>query len=196
MKTLKKFTKEYWEEFKKAVLEVETAEMEKMAEMMWQVYKDGGTIYFMGNGGSASIASHMAADIGKNTVTDHTNHKEKRFNTVALTDNVAWMTALANDLGYENVFVEQLKNMAPKRKDMVIMVSSSGNSPNVVKAALWAKKRGMKTGAMVGYKGGKLKEIADIVVWVPREHYGYVEGLHGDIHHYLVYALQQLKKQE
>jgi D-sedoheptulose 7-phosphate isomerase len=181
MKTLTKFTKDYWEELKKVTQEVNLADMSKLAEMMWQVYEDGGTIFFMGNGGSASIASHMAADIGKNTVEDHTNHKEKRFNTVALTDNTAWMTALANDLGYENVFVEQLKNMDPTKKDMVLMISSSGNSPNVVKAAEWAVKRGMKTAAMVGYKGGKLKELVEVSVWVPRDHYGYVEGLHGDI---------------
>jgi D-sedoheptulose 7-phosphate isomerase len=196
MSTLKKFTKEYWEEFKKSAEEVSLLEMQKMAEMMWQVYLDGGTIYFMGNGGSASIASHLAADIGKNTVKDRNNHLEKRFNTLALTDNVAWMTALANDEGYENVFVEQLKNKNPNKKDLVVMISSSGNSANVVKAAQWAKEQGIKTAAMVGYSGGKLKDLVDISVWVPRNHYGYVEGLHEDIHHYLVYALVELKKEE
>jgi D-sedoheptulose 7-phosphate isomerase len=196
MKVLASFTEEYWKDFLKAAHEVNLAEMQKMAEIMWQVYLDGGTIYFMGNGGSASIASHLAADIGKNTVKDRNNHQEKRFNTLALTDNIAWMTALANDEGYENVFVEQLKNKNPNEKDLVVMISSSGNSPNVVKAAEWAKAQGIKTAAMVGYSGGKLKDIVDVAVWIPRNHYGYVEGLHEDVHHYLVYALVELKKGE
>jgi len=196
MKVLASFTDEYWKDFLKAAHEVNLAEMQKMAEIMWQVYLDGGTIYFMGNGGSASIASHLAADIGKNTVKDRNNHQEKRFNTLALTDNIAWMTALANDEGYENVFVEQLKNKNPNEKDLVVMISSSGNSPNVVKAAEWAKAQGIKTAAMVGYSGGKLKDIVDVAVWIPRNHYGYVEGLHEDVHHYLVYALVELKKGE
>jgi D-sedoheptulose 7-phosphate isomerase len=169
--------------------------MSKIIDMIWDAYKRQVNIYFMGNGGSASIASHLAADIGKNAMTDWNDNNEDRFRTLALTDNVAWMTALANDVGYENVFVEQLRNLA-RKGDMIVVISSSGNSPNVVKAAAWAKEHGITVAALVGFEGGKLKEIADVSVWVPAKNYGYVEGLHGDIHHYLVEALKKLKEGE
>jgi len=137
----------------------------------------------------------MAADIGKNVMTDFMNAKEKRFRTVALTDNIAWMTALANDVGYENVFVEQLKNFA-KPGDVIVVVSSSGNSTNVVRVAEWGKEHGITVVGMVGFTGGRVKELADISAWVPINHYGFVEGLHGDIHHFVVEALKQLKREE
>lgn len=193
---LKKFTKDYWKDFLEMAKLVDLGQMQKMTEMMWQVYLDGGTIFFMGNGGSAAIASHFAADIGKNTVINPDDRKEKRFHTHALTDNVEWLTALANDLGYDKVFLEQMKNANPNEKDMAVVISSSGNSPNVVNAAQWALGRGMKVAAMVGFEGGKLMQIANVSVLVPVKHYGYVEGLHEDIHHYVVYALTELKKQE
>ena len=187
--------KQYFSGLKEVVDKLDYDALGKLIDMIWGAYKRQTNIYFMGNGGSASIASHLAADIGKNAMTDWSDNNEDRFRTLALTDNVAWMTALANDVGYENVFVEQLKNLA-RKGDMVVVISSGGNSPNVVKAAQWAKEHGLEVAAMVGFSGGKLKGIADVSVWVPADNYGYVEGLHGDIHHYLVEALKELKKQE
>lgn len=185
----------YFSELSDLIGKLDYESLAAFIDMIWDAYNRQTNIYFMGNGGSAGIASHMAADIGKNAMTDWSDNNEDRFRTLALTDNVEWMTALANDVGYENVFVEQLKNLA-RPGDMIVAISSSGNSPNVVKAAEWAKAHGLGVAVMVGFEGGKLKDIADVSVWVPVKHYGYVEGLHGDIHHYVVEALKHLKKQK
>ena len=142
-------------------------------------------IFFAGNGGSASTATHLAADIGKNAGI--------KIKTLALTDNVAWMTALGNDLSYEDIFVEQLKNFATKG-DLLFVISGSGNSGNVVKAVAWAKRNGVKTAALLGFSGGKLLKMVDVPVVVPVDHYGYVEGIHSEIHHYLVEALKRQAK--
>lgn len=185
----------YFQQLKTLVDKLDFESMEEMVDLIWKTYQRGGTIFFMGNGGSAAIASHLAADIGKNVMTDYKNEKEKRFRTLALTDNAAWLTALANDIGYENVFLEQLKNLAVPG-DVAVLISSSGNSANVVKAAQWARENKIKVATLVGFSGGKLKELADVSVWVQANNYGFVEGLHGDIQHYLVEALKEVKKDE
>lgn len=192
---LRRFSREYFSQLSSVISKLDMDSMENFVRVIWNAYKEGTTVYFMGNGGSASIASHLAADIGKNVLTDFMNAKEKRFRTVALTDNIAWMTALANDVGYENVFVEQLKNFV-KQGDVIVVVSSSGNSENVVRVAEWGKERGITVVGMIGFSGGRVKGLADVSVWVPVNHYGYVEGIHGDIHHYVVEALKQLKREE
>ena len=150
--------------------------------VIWKAYKKKKMIFFAGNGGSASTATHLAADIGKNAGI--------KIKTLALTDNVAWMTALGNDLSYEDIFVEQLKNFATKG-DLLFVISGSGNSGNVVKAVAWAKRNGVKTAALLGFSGGKLLKMVDVPVVVPVDHYGYVEGIHSEIHHYLVEALKR-----
>src|SRR3990167_8394740 len=131
--------KDYFREVKQVLDKVDLRTVEKAVQVMWAGYKMAKTIFFIGNGGSASTATHLAADIGKNTVVDHRDDKERRFRTMALTDNPAWIMGLGNDLGFEDIFVEQLKNWG-QRGDVVVAISGSGNSPNVVKAVEWAKK--------------------------------------------------------
>ena len=193
MTPLKVFTTEYFRKLHDVLNTLSHKELEKFVTVLWKAYKNKKTIFFMGNGGSASTATHLAADIGKNTIIKSTNDKELRFRTVALTDNPAWILAIGNDLSYEDIFVEQLKNFMT-RGDVVVAISGSGNSPNVVKAIKWANGHGAKTVGLLGFDGGKLKRIVDICVHVPVNHYGYVEGIHSEIHHYLVEALKLLKK--
>ncbi len=177
-------SKSYFEGLGKVLQQLDHDLIEEMVGVVWSAYKKGKMIFFAGNGGSASTASHLAADIGKNVGLP--------FKTLALTDNVAWMTALGNDLSYEDIFVEQLKNFASKG-DLLVVVSGSGNSANVVKCVDWAKKNGLKTIALLGFSGGKLLDMVDVAVLVPVKHYGYVEGVHSEIHHYLVEALKELR---
>lgn len=143
-------------------------------------------IFAIGNGGSAASASHFVTDLGKGA----SDALGRRFRCLSLTDNLPWITALGNDYAYEDIFVRQLENYA-RRGDILIAVSVSGNSPNLVKAIAWAQREGLRTVALVGAKRGRLAEIADHVVAVEDTHYGRVEDAHMGILHMLCYAFME-----
>jgi D-sedoheptulose 7-phosphate isomerase len=140
-------------------------------------------IFVFGNGGSAANASHFVTDLGKGASDKIT----KRFRCLSLAGNVSWMTALGNDYSFEDIFLRQLINYA-RTGDVALALSVGGNSPNVVRAMEWAKKKGMQTVALVGAKRGRLAEIADRVIVVNSTHYGRVEDAHMGICHMLCYA--------
>jgi D-sedoheptulose 7-phosphate isomerase len=143
-------------------------------------------IFVFGNGGSAANASHFATDLGKGS----SDKIGKRFRVISLNDNVSWITALGNDYAYDQVFVRQLTNYA-KPGDVVLVMSVSGNSPNVVKAVEWAKEQGVWTAALVGGKRGRLADIADLAIVIPTEHYGRAEDAQMNICHMLCYAFME-----
>jgi len=143
-------------------------------------------IFVFGNGGSAANASHFATDLGKGS----SDKLGKRFRVLSLNDNVSWMTALGNDYSYEDVFVRQLMNYA-KPGDLVLVMSVSGNSPNIVKAVEWANKNSMRTIALVGGKRGKLAEIAGQAIVINDTHYGRAEDAHMGICHMICYAFME-----
>ena len=120
--------------------QVNTEEMAAIAALLKEAYEDRRTIFVMGNGGSGATASHMACDLNKGACL----RAEKKFRVMALTDNVATILALGNDLDYESIFVEQLKNFA-QPGDVVIGISGSGNSPNVLRAVEYANRLGCET---------------------------------------------------
>ena len=140
------------------------------------------TIFFAGNGGSAVTASHMANDIGVDVLKKGGSNKP--FRVLALTDNTAVMTAIANDDGYENLFVNQLK-IHYRDGDKLVVISASGSSPNVVAAAKWVKDQGGRTVGIVGFDGGTLKAVCDVVIHVKTDkgEYGPVEDIHMIIDH-------------
>src|SRR3954469_13414955 len=144
-------------------------------------------VFVFGNGGSAANASHFITDLGKGA----SDKLGKRFRCMSLNDNVSWMTAIGNDYAYEDVFVRQLENYA-RPGDLVMVMSVSGNSPNVVKAVEWAKRNGVFTVAMVGGKRGRLAELADIPVVIDSHHYGRVEDAHMAICHMICYAFMEM----
>ncbi|HEY8751958.1 MAG TPA: SIS domain-containing protein [Tepidisphaeraceae bacterium] len=143
-------------------------------------------VFVFGNGGSAANASHFATDLGKGS----SDKLGKRFRVLSLNDNVSWLTALGNDYAYEDVYVRQLQNYA-NAGDVVLVMSVSGNSPNVVKAVEWAKKSKVFTAALVGGKRGKLAEIADLPIVIPDAHYGRAEDAQMTICHMLCYAFME-----
>ena len=143
-------------------------------------------IFVFGNGGSAANSSHFATDLGKGA----SDKVGKRFKVLSLNDNVSWMTALANDYSYEDVFVGQLQNYA-RSGDIALGISVSGNSPNCVKALEWAKDHGLKTVALVGGKLGRMAEIAEQVLVIKDTHYGRVEDAQMGICHMLCYAFME-----
>jgi len=160
--------------------------VEQVIEKLRDALNAGGQILVFGNGGSAANASHFATDLGKGS----SDKVGKRFRVLSLNDNVSWMTALANDYSYDDVFIGQLQNYG-KPGDLAIGVSVSGNSPNCVKALEWAKMNGLKTVALVGAKRGRMAEIAEQVLVINDTHYGRVEDAQMGILHMLCYAFME-----
>lgn len=152
----KKAISEYYEREIRIIKNLNLDEINEAMNAILSTYENGGTIYVCGNGGSASTASHMQNDFNKG-ISEYT---EKKFNFYCLNDNVSTMMAVANDIGYEEVFRFPLLNKITD-KDLFIGISGSGNSKNVVNAAEYAKESGAKVVGITGYKGGKLKELAD-----------------------------------
>ncbi len=155
--------------------------MNALGETLLRAYRNNKQVFLLGNGGSSSTASHMAADLAKNTI----GPNMKRFRIVSLNDNAAIMTALANDLGYENVFSEQLTNLI-QAGDVLIVVSASGNSPNVLKAMRYARSRSAEVVGLLGFDGGAAGALSDIALIVPSDHYGVVEDVHLIVNHIMV----------
>ena len=167
-----------------AVLQtIEPKEIEKVGELLTAARNEGRQVFLLGNGGSAASASHIAVDLGKGC----SRNREKRFRVLSLTDNVPWMTALSNDISYEDVFVEQLKNYAEKG-DIVIAISGSGNSKNVLKALHYGNTVGCETIGISGFGGGKLKDLVKHHVHIKSDHMGLIEDGQMIVGHILVYA--------
>ena len=144
-------------------------------------------VFVFGNGGSAANASHFVTDLGKGS----SDKVGRRFRCLSINDNVSWITALGNDYAYEDVYVRQLENYA-RPGDLVMVMSVSGNSPNVVKAVEWAKRHGVYTVALVGGKRGRLAELADVPVVIDSHHYGRVEDAHMAVCHMICYAFMEM----
>jgi D-sedoheptulose 7-phosphate isomerase len=155
--------------------------------LLREAWLAGCQIFALGNGGSAANASHFATDLGKGS----SDKLGRRFRVLSLNDNVSWLTALGNDYAYEDVFVGQLQNYG-QPGDVLLVMSVSGNSPNVVKAVEWANDHGLRTIACVGAKRGRLAEIAHEVIVIADTHYGRVEDCHMGICHLLCYAFMEL----
>jgi D-sedoheptulose 7-phosphate isomerase len=156
--------------------------VEQLIEKLRVALKEDRQIFVFGNGGSAANASHFATDLGK-LASDKVG---KRFRVLSLTDNVGWLTALANDYAYEDVFVGQLQNYA-RPGDIALSLSVSGNSPNGVKALEWARANGLRTVAVVGGGRGRMAEIAEQVIVISDTHCGRVEDAQMGVCH-LVFA--------
>jgi len=163
--------------------------MDAVAELIGRLrlaLQESRQIFVFGNGGSAANASHFATDLGKGA----SDKMGRRFRVLSLNDNVSWMTALANDYAYEDIFVGQLQNYG-QFGDLVLSLSVSGNSPNCVKAIAWAKQHGLHTVALVGAKRGRMAEIAEQTIVINDTHYGRVEDAQMTICHLLCYAFME-----
>lgn len=164
------FAKKYLTETLPLFQEYAGAEFKTAMDAMVQAYHRGSTVYICGNGGSAGTAGHMVNDLAKGSVVEG----KKRLRVIGLADNMSLLTAYANDNGYESIFVEQLKSLwAPG--DVLIAISCSGNSPNVVKACQYARDNGGQVIGLVGFSGGKLKELSNHPIYFKSYNYGSVE---------------------
>jgi D-sedoheptulose 7-phosphate isomerase len=160
--------------------------VDALVQRFQQALREDRQIFVFGNGGSAANASHFATDLGKGA----SDRLDRRFRVLSLNDNVSWMTALGNDYAYEDLFARQLMNYA-RAGDLVLTLSVSGNSPNLVKALEWSRKNGLHTIALVGAKRGRMAELAHQVIVINDTHYGRVEDAQMGICHMLCYAFME-----
>src|SRR6266516_1140552 len=178
---MEKHIDQYLQDLQAAIDAVPRDRLAAMGEMLFRAYRNGKQVFTVGNGGSASTASHMAADLGKNTI----GPNMRRFRIISLNDNTAFVTSLANDLGYESIFSEQIVNLI-RAGDLLVAISASGNSPNVLRAMHYARDQSAAVLGILGFDGGQAVELADLAVVVPVSHYGVVEDVHLIINHILV----------
>jgi D-sedoheptulose 7-phosphate isomerase len=177
---------EYVANLKRTLDKMPWERVEQVVDVLDAARLGGHQVFIFGNGGSASTASHMACDLGKNTVMPGT----PRLRTLSLNDNMALFSALGNDYGYENVFVEQLHNLVDTG-DVVIAISASGNSPNVLKAISLATERGATTIGICGYAGGKLAKIVNHAIVAENDCIEQVEDIHVILEHMITSAMRQ-----
>ncbi|MDB5810204.1 MAG: hypothetical protein JWN94_2326 [Betaproteobacteria bacterium] len=158
---------------------IDAREIGRFVKTLLEARERGSTVFFIGNGGSAATASHFANDISIGT-----NEYAKPFRALSLTDNVPILTAISNDFGYEDAFVRQLRVLG-RKGDVLVAISASGNSPNLLKAFEHAREAGIKTVAITAFDGGKMKATADEGIHVPTDpkEYGPAEDAHMVLDH-------------
>lgn len=183
---MEKWMQNYIDNLRETLIKMPFDKIGEIVNLLVEANKEGKQIFVFGNGGSAATASHFITDLGKGA----SDKLDKRFHCICLNDNSAWITALGNDYAFQDVFSGQLKNYG-KPGDVVITMSVSGSSPNLVKAFEWANSAGLETVALVGAKKGKLAEIAKHVLIIDSQHYGIVEDSHLIISHLLCYAFME-----
>jgi D-sedoheptulose 7-phosphate isomerase len=166
---------------------IDPAEVKALADAIFECYQHERMVFLCGNGGSGSNASHFCEDLGKGTLRreDYDNDAKARLRVLSLTDNTPYILAWGNDEGFERVFVEQLKNLG-STGDLLIAISGSGNSANVLRAVEWANDHGLKTFGCTGFSGGKLKQLAQQNLHVPLDDMGIVESIHLTAFHWVV----------
>jgi D-sedoheptulose 7-phosphate isomerase len=182
------FPEQYKSEVFKAIETVDLAKVEQAIDWFKDARANGRQIFVCGNGGSASTASHFACDIVKGA----SYNRAQRFRILALTDQLPTLTAYANDVSYDCVFVEQLRNFAAAG-DLVMGISGSGNSPNVIRALEYANSIGCKTLALTGRDGGKLGPLAQLNIQVSAPHMGRIEDAHMIVCHMIGYYFMEEK---
>ncbi len=177
---------EYIERLKAELGKIDPRQVEHFAGLLYRAWLEGRFVFLVGNGGSACTCSHLAEDLGKNCVRpEDMATGGRRLKILSLTDNVGWITALANDYAYDQVFVQQLMHYA-QPGDVLVAISGSGNSPNVLAAVEWANAHGLVTFGITGYDGGKLRRIAQHGIHVPLDDMGMVESIHACLGHWVV----------
>ena len=176
---------EYLAQVGEALRKVVCIDIERVVQVLLQTHDAGRTIFLFGNGGSASLASHMACDLGKGM----SDVLDKRIRVLSLTDNVALLTAWANDIAYDQVFAEQLKNFI-QPGDIAFAISGSGNSPSVLAGLRTAKGAGAITMGLTGFQGGKMKQLCDVCVVVPSENMQIIEDMHMILAHGMFHTLR------
>ncbi len=181
---MEEFIKNFCKQVAETHLKLPSNEIAKAINILQAAYERNGRIYIFGNGGSLAIATHWVSDFNKTVFSHNLDKPTRRFQAIRLPSTESELTAWANDIGYDMVFAGPLKNYL-QESDVIIAISSSGNSANIVKAVELAKARHIPVIGLSGFDGGKLNELADakILVSTQKGEYGIVESVHGTVLH-------------
>jgi len=190
------FVKEYLQELGLITRRISLEDIDSVIDLLYEAWNEGRQVFLAGNGGSAPTATHFASDLAKFTSVEG----KKRFRAISLVDNWPLVSALTNDLGWENVYVEQLKNLM-QEGDVLVAISVHGGSgkdaaglwsQNLMKAAKFMKENGGKVVGLAGFDGGALKKVADACIVVPIDSTPQVEGFHSVLSHLICARLREL----
>jgi D-sedoheptulose 7-phosphate isomerase len=174
---------EYLERVCAEIRRIDPTQLETLSGLIEDAYHAGRFVFICGNGGSGANASHLCEDLAKCTLRDFEN--QKRLKVLSLTDNTPAILAWGNDEGYDRIFVEQLKNLASPG-DLLLAISGSGNSPNILKAVEWSNRQGLITVGITGFGGGKLRTLAHHSVHAAVDDMGIAESLHQVVFHWII----------
>jgi D-sedoheptulose 7-phosphate isomerase len=183
---IRQFVSNYVAELKRAIDLIPLDKLELIIKTLIDAYETGHQIFIMGNGGSGATASHFVSDLNKGV---H-GGQAKRMRCICLNDNMPSILAYANDLSYDDIFVGQLENFLEKN-DVVIVLSSSGNSPNILKALRYANQKSAHTIAFTGFKGGKAADYAKISIIIPADDVQKIEDIHLILTHMILQIFQK-----
>jgi D-sedoheptulose 7-phosphate isomerase len=181
----------YFNRINEAAATIDRERIEQAAGILTKVYTEGGMVYSCGNGGSAAITNHLTCDHCKLVQTDTALTPR----IVSLSTTVEMITAIGNDISFDEIFVYQLRSLA-KPGDVLITISSSGNSENIVRAAMWAKENRIKVISMTGFSGGRSAGIADVNLHIDSDNYGVIEDVHQSLMHILAQYIRQAHMEE
>lgn len=187
---MKEYIKNYIRELIAIEQQIDIEIVEKIISALEKGREEEKRIFVFGNGGSASHANHFSCDLGKNVTAEEAG----RFHIISICENMAAVTAYANDIDYNSVFAEQLKNHRLEQGDLILAISASGNSPNVIKACEYAKLKGARIISMTGFTGGKLKELSDLCLHIKSDEYEKVEDVHMAVMHIIVSYFKKRSK--
>lgn len=186
------FVNNYIKKLQETLNALPNDKVKEIADIIHNAYKNNKKIFILGNGGSASTSSHFACDLSKGTLGRVYDENEKRYKVISLTDNVATITAYANDVSFDDVFRHQMNGLV-EEGDIIIAMTGSGNSKNVLRAIEYANKCGAVTIGFLGFDGGKAKVILKHSIVVPSNHYGRIEDMHLILEHMICAYLKDIK---
>lgn len=180
-------TTQYLQRLKDEIDKLDQTAIERWSDLVYRAWENEKFVFVFGNGGSGTNATHFSEDLGKSSLRpdDLMDESKKRLKIMSLTDNLGWIMAVGNDVGYDQIFQQQLMNYGSEG-DLVIAISGSGNSPNIINAVEWAQRHGLTTFGISGYDGGKLKQIQDDGLHVALDDMGMVESIHLCVFHWVL----------
>ena len=181
----------YFEELARAAASIDFDDVERAASVLLDAYTRGASVFSCGNGGSAAISNHLQCDHLKGVRTE----TDLSPRVLSLSSNIELLTAIANDIGYNDVFVYQLQSQC-RPGDVLITISSSGRSPNIVQALQWAREHDIRTISLTGFQGGDARELAEVAVHIECHNYGVVEDLHQSVMHAIAQYIRQSRMSE
>lgn len=194
MQDLGAFARNYFSRLQETLQKLDLSTLSAIVSVLKEKRDQRMQIFIAGNGGSSATAAHMVCDLNKTVVGESANGVQ-RFRAICLSDNTPWLTAIGNDIRYDAIFSEPIKNLA-KADDLLLVISASGDSANILEAIRTARGMGLVTVGLLGHDGGEAKELLDHCVVVPSDEYGIIEGIHVVFDHLITAYFKEVLSRE